>query len=473
MRRPRLVEPMSEPSTAPPSLAESELEGLYGLTDELARRVSAAIEAGRATEIATLAEPLHAADLADLFEHLGSSDRLAFVAALGERLDPEFVSYVDPSVREELVKLFDTEQLAQVVVDLESDDALDLIEDLKAAEQRDVLAAIPADQRVLYEEALSYPKDSAGRLMRRDVAAVPSILTVGDTIDYMRSDSVLPGDFYDLVVVGPAHKPLGMVPLSRLLQTKRPIKIIDIMGEEMKLLPVTMDQEDVAFLFRQYGLVEAPVVDDADRLVGIITVDDVVDVIEEEHEDDMLKLGGVVEDDIYSAVIKTTRSRFSWLLVNLATAILASIVIAIFDHAIERVVALAILMPIVASMGGNAGTQTLTVAVRALATKELTASNAMRIVGKEVLVGCVNGIVFAVIIGAIAWFWFGDPQLGGVIALAMIINLLVASFAGILIPLGFERAGTDPAVASVVLLTTVTDVLGFFIFLGLAALVLL
>ncbi len=462
---------MSEPRTVPP--AESELEGLYGLTDDLVRSVSAAIEAGCAAEIVTLVAPIHAADLADLFQRLGASDRLAFVAALGERLDPEFVSEVDASAREELVKLLDTEQIVQVVADLESDDALDLIEDLEEAEQRDVLAAIPADQRVLYEEALSYPEDSAGRLMRRDVATVPSIWTVGDTIDFMRSDSVLPVDFYDLVVVGPAHKPLGMVSLSRLLQTKRPIAITEIMDQEMKLLPVAMDQEDVAFLFRQYGLVEAPVVDDAERLVGIITVDDVVEVIEEEHEDDMLKLGGVVEDDLYSAVIKTTVSRFSWLLVNLATAILASIVIAFFDHAIERVVALAILMPIVASMGGNAGTQTLTVAVRALATKELTASNALRIVGKEVLVGCVNGILFAIIMGAVAWLWYGDPQLGGVIALAMIINLLVAGLAGILIPLGIERVGADPAVASVVLLTTITDVLGFFIFLGLAAAMLL
>ena len=397
-----------------------------------------------------------------MLDGISASDRSAFIRALGDRLDLEFVSHVDETVRDELVKMPNTGQIAQVVTDLPSDDALDIIEDLAETEQRDVLAAIPADQRLLYEESLTYPEDSAGRLMRRDVAAIPSIWTVGDAIDYMRSESVLPGDFYNLVVVGPAHKPLGMVPLSRLLQTNRPIEIINIMGEEMKLLPVTMDQEDVAFLFRQYGLVEAPVVDEAERLVGIVTVDDVVDVMGEEHEEDMLKLGGVVEDDLYSAVIETTLSRYSWLLVNLATAILASIVIAFFDHAIEQVVALAILMPIVASMGGNAGTQTLTVAVRALATKELTASNAMRIVGKEVLVGCVNGIVFAVIMDGIAWFWFGDPQLGGVIALAMIVNLLVAGFAGILIPLGFERAGADPAVASVVLLTTVTDVFGFF-----------
>ncbi len=463
---------MTDPQTVAPS-TENELEGLYGLSDDLVRAVSTAIESGSTDEATALAEPLHAADLADLFERLRPSNRSAFIQALGDRLDPEFVSHVDESVRDELVKMLDTEQIAQVLVDLASDDALDIIEDLEATERRDVLAAIPAEQRLLHEESLTYPEDSAGRLMRRDVVAVPSIWTVGDAIDYMRSDSVLPGDFYNLVVVGPTHKPLGTVPLSRLLQSNRPIKIIDIMGEEMKILPVTMDQEDVAFLFRQYGLVEAPVVDEAERLVGIITVDDVVHVMEEEHEEDMLKLGGVVEDDLYSAVITTTLSRFSWLLVNLGTAILASVVIAFFDRAIEQVVALAILMPIVASMGGNAGTQTLTVAVRALATKELTASNAMRIVGKEILVGCINGIVFAIIMGGIAWFWFGDPKLGGVIALAMIVNLLAAGFAGILIPLGFDRAGVDPAVASVVLLTTVTDVLGFFIFLSLAALVLL
>ena len=285
---------------------ENELEGLYGLSDDVVRSVSAAIASGGMDQIAALAKPLHAADLADLFERLGPSHRSVFIQALGDRLDPEFVSHVDETVRDELVKMLDTEQIAQVVADLPSDDALDIIEDLEETEQRDVLAAIPADQRLLYEESLAYPEDSAGRLMRRDVAAIPSIWTVGDAIDYMRSDSVLPGDFYNLVVVGPAHKPLGMVPLSRLLQTNRPIEIVDIMGEEMKLLPVTMDQEDVAFLFRQYGLVEAPVVDEAERLVGIVTVDDVVDVMGEEHEEDMLKLGGVVEDDLYSAVIETT-----------------------------------------------------------------------------------------------------------------------------------------------------------------------
>ena len=309
--------------------------------------------------------------------------------------------------------------------------------------------------------------------MRREVVAIPAVWTVGETIDYMRSDAEMPDDFFDVIIVDPMHKPLGMIPLSRVLRTKRPVTVTEIMDEEFRPIPVTMDQEDVAFLFRQYGLVEAPVIEESGRLVGVITVDDVVDVIEEEHEEDMMRLAGISEDDYYSAVIATTRSRASWLLVNLFTAILASIVIALFDTAIEKVVALAILMPIVASMGGNAGTQTLTVTVRALATKELTASRVLRTVAKESLVGFINGIIFAVVMGIIAWLWFASPVIGGVLAVAMVINLLVAGLAGTLIPLGLDRWGADPAVASAVFLTTITDVVGFFCFLGLGAWILL
>ena len=275
------------------------------------------------------------------------------------------------------------------------------------------------------------------------------------------------------MVVGPTHEPLGVVPLSRLLRSTRPTDISEIMDTDIRRIPATMDQEDVAFLFRQYGLVSAPVVDESGRLVGAIDVDDIVHVIDEEAEEDLLKLGGVREDDFYEAVIGTIRSRFSWLLVNLMTAVFASIVIGFFDAAIEKVVALAILMPIVASMGGNAGTQTLTVAVRALAVKELTATNALRIVGKETLVGGINGVIFAVLIGGIAGLWFDDPTIGGIIGLAMIVNLLLAGLAGTVIPLALDRWGVDPAVGSTVVLTTVTDVVGFLSFLGLAAMVFL
>jgi magnesium transporter len=452
---------------------ENELEGFYGLTDDLVRDIKLAAQEERREDIPSLVADLHAADLADLLEQLGSVTRTVVIQTIGDKLDAEVLSHLDETVREEVVALLDTEQLAAVVTELETDDAVDLIEDLDESEQKELLDAIPAGERVLYEEALAWPEDSAGRLMRREVVAVPAVWTIGETIDYMRSDAEMPDDFYDLIVVDPAHKPLGMLPLSRILRTKRPVLITEIMDDEFRPIPVTMDQEDVAFLFRQYGLVEAPVVEESGRLVGVITVDDVVNVIEEEHEEDMMRLGGVGEDDYYSAVVATTRSRFSWLLLNLATAILASFVIAMFDAAIEKVVALAILMPIVASMGGNAGTQTLTVTVRALATRELTTSRALRAVAKESMVGFINGVLFAAVMGIIGWLWFDNPTIGGVLAAAMVLNLLVAGLAGTLIPLALDHWGADPAVASAVFLTTVTDVVGFFCFLGLGAWILL
>ena len=324
------------------------------------------------------------------------------------------------------------------------------------------------------ETALSYPQDSAGRLMQREIVTVPENWRVGDTIDYMRARAAqLPRDFYDIFVVDDERYPVGVLPLSRLMRSRRPIEVSDIMQRVFLSISLTTDQEDVAHVFRKYGLVSAPVVDEDGRLVGVITVDDVVDVIQEEAEEDIMHLGGVREDDFYAAVFDTTHTRFSWLLINLGTAIVASIVIGLFDAVIERVVALAVLMPIVASMGGNAGTQTLTVAVRALAMKELTPTNAARIVVKEVLVGGVNGLLFAIVMGLVAWLWFGDPALGGIIAAAMIINLLIAGFAGTVVPIALDRLKIDPAIASTVVLTSVTDVVGFLAFLGLGALVLL
>jgi len=462
-----------EPREPPPPEAENELEGLYGFSDDLVDDVNLAAQEGRREDIPALLADLHAADLADLLEHLGSTVRTIVIETIRDQLDAEVVSHLDETVREELLAILEPHEIAAVVAELETDDAIDLIEDLDEADQKELLDAVPDSDRVLYEEALAWPEDSAGRLMRREVVAIPAVWTVGETIDYMRSDAEMPDDFFDVIIVDPMHKPLGMIPLSRVLRTKRPVTVTEIMDEEFRPIPVTMDQEDVAFLFRQYGLVEAPVIEESGRLVGVITVDDVVDVIEEEHEEDMMRLAGISEDDYYSAVIATTRSRASWLLVNLFTAILASIVIALFDTAIEKVVALAILMPIVASMGGNAGTQTLTVTVRALATKELTASRVVRTVAKESLVGFINGIIFAVVMGIIAWLWFASPVIGGVLAVAMVINLLVAGLAGTLIPLGLDRWGADPAVASSVFLTTITDVVGFFVFLGLGAWILL
>ncbi len=461
------------PGEAPPSEAENDLEGLYGFSDDLVADINLAAQEGRREDIPALVADLHAADLADLLEHLGSTVRGIVIEAIRDQLDAEVVSHLDETVRDELIAILEPHEIAAVVTELETDDAIDLIEDLDEADQKELFDAIPDSERLLYEEALAWPEDSAGRLMRREVVAIPAIWTVGETIDYMRSDAEMPDDFFDVIIVDPMHKPLGMVPLSRVLRTERPVPVTEIMDEDFRPIPVTMDQEDVAFLFRQYGLVEAPVIEESGRLVGVITVDDVVDVIEEEHEEDMMRLAGVSEDDYYSAVIATTRSRASWLMVNLLTAILASLVIALFDAAIEQVVALAILMPIVASMGGNAGTQTLTVTVRALATKELTASRVLRTVAKESLVGFINGVIFAVVMGIIAWLWFASPVIGGVLAAAMVINLLIAGLAGTLIPIGFDRWGADPAVASTVFLTTITDVVGFFCFLGLGAWLLL
>jgi magnesium transporter len=450
-----------------------ELAGLYGLTEELVRDVSASLEDGRYQDAAELINTLHVADLADLFERLPPAVRNIFAEHIFEVIDPQFWSYLDEGLREDILEDLDNEKIAAVVQELESDDALDILEDLEEDDQRETLDAVPEADRALLEDALRYPEDSAGRLMRREAATAPTYWQVGDAIDFMRSDAELPDQFYNLFVVDPAHKPIGWVPLHRLLRAERTVPVSDLMFEDIKVLPARMDQEDVAFLFRQYGYVSAPVVDDDGRMIGVVTIDDVVNVIDEEAEEDILKLAGVKEDDFYDAVIDTTRARFSWLLVNLGTAILSAFVIGFFEAAIEKVVALAILMPIVAALGGNAGTQALTVTVRALATKELTGSNTWRIISKEVLVGGINGIALALIVAVIASLWFGNPTIGAVIAAAMVINLVVAGLIGACAPIGLERVGIDPAVASSVVVTATTDVIGFFTFLGLAAWILL
>ena len=454
-------------------------EAVYELASgRLEHDVVEALAAGDGARVKDLIAPLHYADVADLLEHLSAEERHALIDVIRDDFDAEILSELDETVRDEIIERLGIADVAAAVAELESDDAVQIIEELDEAEQQKVLEAIPAGERTLIEEGLAYPEDSAGRLMQRELVTVPSFWNVGQTIDFMRQsadleEDALPAVFYDIFVVDPAHKPVGAVPLSRLLRTRRPVPVTEIMDAEMKLIPVETDQEDVAFLFRQRDLVSAPVVDDGGRLVGAITIDDVVDVIHEELEEDIMRMGGVREDDLYSAAVDTTRSRFSWLVVNLATAILASLVIGFFEATIEQIVALAVLMPIVASMGGNAGTQTMTVAVRALAMKELTRTNTLRVIGKELLVGGFNGILFAALTGVVAWVWFGSPALGVVIALAMIINMVVAGLAGTTIPLVLERAGIDPAVASGVVLTAITDVVGFFGFLGLAALILL
>lgn len=440
--------------------------------------VGDAMADGDADSVLRIVDDLHYADVADLLERLSREERGQFVEIVRDRFDPEVLAELDDTVRDEIVAHLGVREVASALSELDSDDAVDVLEEMNEEQQRAVLDHIPDEERTLIEESLSYPDDSAGRLMQREIVSVPSHWNVGQCIDFVRrlaeeDEGRLPSVFYDIFAVDARHHPVGSIPLSKLLSMRRQVPVTEVMDEDMQEIDVNTDQEDVAFLFRQRDLVSAPVVDANGRLVGAITIDDVVDVIHEEHEEDIMRMGGVTEDDLYDAAVSTARARFSWLSVNLLTAILASIIIGLFDATIEEIVALAVLMPIVASMGGNAGTQTLTVTVRALATKELTGANAYRIITKEVIVGVFNGVIFAILTGLVTWVWFQSPELGGVIAVAMVINMIVAGFSGAAIPIVLDRFGADPAIASSVFLTTMTDVVGFFAFLSLAALVLL
>ena len=439
----------------------------------LVREVADALEGGRPDAAAKLVKPLHAADIADLIEALRPDDRSLLLDALGPALEPEALADLDEHVRDEVLEEIEPVEIATAAAELDTDDAAYLIEDLEANERQAVLEAMPQARRERLEAALAYPEDSAGRLMQRDYVAVPTFWTVGQVIDWLRDTDELPDEFYEIFVVDPRHRPIGTVPLYRAMRNKRPVSVNDIMDRAPRLIPVDMDQEEIAYHFDQYNLTSAAVVSTDGRLLGQITVDDVVDVIQEEVEEDIYRMGGVAsEGDLYLPALATVQRRWIWLLVNLVTAVLASLTIAIFAETIDQLVALAILMPIVASMGGNAGTQTLTVAVRALATRELTAANAGRALWKECIVGGTNGIIFAAIMGLAASLYFDNTVLGTVIALAMIVNLWVAGIAGILIPLGLHRAGVDPALSAGIFLTTITDVVGFFAFLGLAKLIL-
>ena len=419
-------------------------------------------------------EDMHNADIADLLQNLDPVLRLSLLNIINNIFDPEILTYLNDSLREEIVETLDIRQLANNAKKLDIDDAVDLVEDLEEEDQNTFLENLEEKERALIEEGLNFPEDSAGRLMQRQFIALNQIWNVGQAIDYLRGNKKsLPEDFYDIYLVNSDKKVEGVVPLGRLMASKRDVILNSIANKELRVIDVHMDQEEVAYLFNKYGLVSAPVIDVNKNIIGSITVDDVVEVIEEEREEDMLKLGGVGHTDIYNSVVNTTRSRISWLIVNLMTAVVASIVIGLFEAAIEKIVALAILMPIVASMGANAGTQTLTVAVRALAVKELTTSNALKIIIKETFIGGINGIIFAVIISLVSIYWFQDFMLGLIIGVAMVMNLIIAGFAGTIIPLALVRIKIDPALASAVILTTITDVFGFLSFLGLATLFLI
>jgi len=443
---------------------------------ELSRRdvgaVLEAVEAGARDELISLMEPMHAADIADLLEQISSADRYALIELYGVEFDGEILSELDESIREDVISALRPEVLAEAVRELESDDVVDLLEDLEQLQQDAIFNALDDADAMVARQALSYPEDSAGRMMQREVVAAPEHWCVGDVIDFMRSSEDLPEQFYHVVLVDPRMHPVGNVTLGRIMGAPRKQPLSDLTEEVFQIIPVDQDEGDVAYAFNQYHLISAPVVDDEGRLVGVITIDDAMVVLDEEHEEDILRLAGVGEGSLTDRVISTTKRRFPWLAVNLVTAVLASLVIAQFEGVISDFVALAVLMPIVASMGGNAGTQSLTVAVRAIATKDLTGSNVWRVIRREVLVGAVNGAIFALVMGVVCVLWFSSATLGLVIASAMVINLVVAGFAGTVIPVALEKAGVDPALASGAFVTTVTDVVGFFAFLGLAALVL-
>ena len=461
-------------SEAQPQPDQFDPENVAGLDPEIIEAVVAALDEADTEKAKTLAISLHWSDLADLLETLNHDRRENLVEAIAAEFPANVLTELDESVRERVIEQLGLSHVANVVSDLEADDVIEIVEELDYAEREEVLDALSDDDRSMVEEGLSYPEDSAGRLMQRSVVDMPSHWSVGQAIDFLREADDLPRDFYDIFLVDPNQRPLGAIPLSRILATRRHVALNALMIADLKLIPVDMDQEEVAYLFRQRDLISAPVIDDTRRLVGVITVDDIVDVIHEEHEEDIMRLGGVgEEDDLFAAVLDTARSRFIWLLVHLAAAILGAAVINHFSGTIEQMVAMAVLMPIVAAMGGTASVQTLTVAVRAIAMRELTPANALRTIGKEIVVGMVNGLLFAVIIGGVAWGWFGNPALGGVIALAIVINFLVAGLAGSALPVYLQRLGFDPAVASSALLTSITDVLGFYVFLALGTWLLL
>ncbi|PQM29161.1 magnesium transporter [Sphingopyxis lindanitolerans] len=450
--------------------AETELDEDDRLKPAFVRDVIDLAEAGEVEAARERVGRLHPADIADLFELVSDEDRPLLAHVLGDMLSPDVLAEMNEHVRERLIDLLAPEQVAEIASELDTDDAVAIIEDMEEDEQQAVLQAMEPEDRAAIEDALSYPEETAGRLMQREYVAVPEHVTVGDVIDRLREDIDLATDFWEIFIVDPMHRPVGTCQLSWILRAPRSVAISDAMKREQTLIPVDMDQEEVALRFQKYALISAAVVDKAGRLVGMITVDDVVHIIQEEAGEDILRLSGAGDGDINEPIAMTIRTRLSWLVVNLGTAMLAASVVGFFEGAIAKFALLAVLMPIVSGMGGNAGTQTLAVTVRAIATNQLTASNTLRMIFREFRIATVNGLSLGVLIGTGTSLIFGNPLLGAVIASAMLINNLVAGLAGILVPVTLDRFDVDPAVSSAVFVTTLTDIMGFFSFLGLAVL---
>ena len=435
--------------------------------------VLSALASGNRVDLTEVLEPLHPADIADIIEQLNTTDRARFIRLYDTEFYGDILSEIDEHIREEVIAELKPDVLAEAVRDLESDDVVDIVEDLEEEQKETILDALEEGDRVAVQSLLSYPEQSAGRLMQREVVMAPEHWSVGMAIDFLRNDANLPEQFYHIVLVDPRLHPVGNVSLGKLMSSKRSVLLREIIEDVFQVIPADQDEADVAYAFNQYHLISAPVVDMENRVVGVITIDDAMVVLDEELEEDIMLLAGVGDSSVSDTIIETVRGRLPWLAVNLVTAILASIVIAQFEATIAQFVALAILMPIIASMGGNAATQSLTVAVRAIATKDISSTNIGRVIRREVGVGILTGLIFAVSMGLIGVFWFGTAMLGVVIAISMLINLVVANLAGTTIPVILEKLGIDPALASGAFVTTVTDVVGFFAFLSIAGILLL
>ena len=418
---------------------------------------------------------LSSGEIANIIEQLDAGDRKKLIFFLGSSIEPEIILELDKEIRNEIISVVGEHTFLDVVSKLDTDDLIVVLEELDQDKRGQYLKLLPKkSQREVVKKGLKFPEDTAGRIMSTNVVSVSASWTIGKTLKFLRQKKeLLPDDIYEVYILDSKRKPIGTLNLNTIVRSSSNTIVKEIMNTQFKTIPIDTDQEEIALGFKQNNLISAPVTDKSGKIVGQINHDDIIDIIEEEAEEDLLRLSGVQSGDTYSAVLQTIKSRFGWLLINLFTAIAASFVIGIFETSLKQVVALAILMPIVASMGGNAGTQTLTVAVRALALREITRANALRVIGKEFAVGAINGLIFAVIIGTIASYWFQMPLLGFVIAAAMILNLIIACLSGILIPLILDKTGIDPAIASTVVLTTITDIFGFFTFLGLGSIYLL
>ena len=451
------------------SIAETSKNQKIIFNNEFIDKIIVDIEAANNSEIKSLLKGLHAADIAELLEFLSTDQRTYLLNQLDGSNYTDVLAELDDSIIDQTINLLQHEKVAKSISDMETDDAVGLIESLEPDTQKKILDKVSAEDREIFKESLNYPEDTAGRRMQKEIVSMPSFWTVGQAIDYLRDEEELPEDFFELFIVDPSNKPLGSVSVSKVLRSNRKIRLNDITIESPIFISADMDQEEAAMTFEKYSLVSAGVVDKNGRLIGRLTADDIMWVLQEEAEEDILRMGGVIETEMNQGIIKSTRKRFIWLFLNLLTAILASIVISFFDASIEKMVALAVLMPIVASMGGNAGTQTLTLTVRALATKDLVQNNRRKIFSKEISISILNSIIFAIITAVAAQLWFQDFYLSIIVGSAMIVNILSAGFFGFLIPYGLNYFRVDPAIASSVFVTTITDVVGFLSFLGLAS----